>query len=312
MIKALVLGELCEDILLHNPAGVEVMGQKTWVKDIVLSAGGSTYYTGAALLHLGADVKISSVLGTDEAGDRVYNQMMLDGLNICHTERLPGRKTTKSMMVCDGGDKQFIGCTPMLPLKIPEWLALKGSDLFYIAGYTLYPELWEEEMVNLCCKAKRHGVCIAMDSQLLPIVGDNLAQISKLDQILPYVDIFFTAKKEADRLYGTRDLKECYARMEAMGFRGQLVLKSGSEGCQVKDLTGEIQEPAFPVKAYDTVGSGDVFGAAYCWARCNGGETRYCARFAAACTALSIQEYAERKHFPSAAEAEAFLLTKNL
>ena len=178
MIKALVLGELCEDILLHNPAGVEVMGQKTWAKDIVLSAGGSTYYTGAALLHLGADVKISSVLGTDEAGDRVYNQMMLDGLNICHTERLPGRKTTKSMMVCDGGDKQFIGCTPMLPLKIPEWLALKGSDLFYIAGYTLYPELWEEEMVNLCCKAKRHGVCIAMDSQLLPIVGDNLAQIS--------------------------------------------------------------------------------------------------------------------------------------
>lgn len=111
-------------------------------------------------------------------------------------------------------------------------------------------------------------------------------------------------------MYGTRDLKECYARMEAMGFRGQLVLKSGSEGCQVKDLTGEIQEPAFPVKAYDTVGSGDVFGAAYCWARCNGGETRYCARFAAACTALSIQEYAERKHFPSAAEAEAFLLTK--
>lgn len=153
MIKALVLGELCEDILLHNPAGVEVMGQKTWAKDIVLSAGGSTYYTGAALLHLGADVKISSVLGTDEAGDRVYNQMMLDGLNICHTERLPGRKTTKSMMVCDGGDKQFIGCTPMLPLKIPEWLALKGSDLFYIAGYTLYPELWEEEMVNLCCKS---------------------------------------------------------------------------------------------------------------------------------------------------------------
>lgn len=45
MIKALVLGELCEDILLHNPAGVEVMGQKTWAKDIVLSAGGSTYYT---------------------------------------------------------------------------------------------------------------------------------------------------------------------------------------------------------------------------------------------------------------------------
>lgn len=220
MIKALVLGELCEDILLHNPAGVEVMGQKTWAKDIVLSAGGSTYYTGAALLHLGADVKISSVLGTDEAGDRVYNQMMLDGLNICHTERLPGRKTTKSMMVCDGGDKQFIGCTPMLPLKIPEWLALKGSDLFYIAGYTLYPELWEEEMVNLCCKAKRHGVCIAMDSQLLPIVGDNLAQISKLDQILPYVDIFFTAKKEADRLYGTRDLKECYATYGGHGLPG--------------------------------------------------------------------------------------------
>lgn len=307
-MKAFVLGELCEDILMHSPASTEVMGQKIWAKDIILTAGGSTYYTGAALRALGAEVEVCSVVGEDESGQRVIRMLRSIQMGCSQVQSLAGKKTTKSIIVCDGGEKTFIGCSPMLPLQLPQWEQLKDAALFYIAGYTLYPELWTESMLSLCRMANDHHICVAMDSQMLPIPGKNLAEVSGLRHILPAVNVFFTARKEAMRLFGTDDENCCRAIMREMGFTGQLILKSGSKGCQVMDSTTSTFVPAVPVKAYDTVGSGDVFGASYCWGWCQGWDMVKSAQFAAAYTALSIGEYDEKKRFPSAAEAEDLLL----
>lgn len=307
-MKAFVLGELCEDILMHSPASVEVMGQKIWAKDILLTAGGSTYYTGAALRALGADVEVCSAVGDDASGQRVIRTLRSMEVGCTHIRTLPGEKTTRSIIVCNGCEKDFIGCSPMLPLPLPQWDQLKNADLFYIAGYTLYPELWTEEMRSLCRMANDHHICVAMDSQMLPISGNNLAEVSGLRHILPTVNIFFTARKEALRLFGTDDETCCHEIMREMGFTGQLILKSGSKGCRVMDHVSAYFVPAVSVNAYDTVGSGDVFGASYCWGWCQGWDMVKSARFAAAYTALSIEEYDEKKRFPSAAEAEDLLL----
>ena len=43
-MNVVVLGELCEDILMHNPNSVEVFEQKIWAKDVTVTAGGSAVY----------------------------------------------------------------------------------------------------------------------------------------------------------------------------------------------------------------------------------------------------------------------------
>ena len=311
MAKVIVLGELCEDILLHSPASIEVMGQKIWAKDILITAGGSTFYTGATFLHLGAEVDLYSAVGDDDSGQRLLDMLNETGLGHSSIQILPGQSTTKSIVVCDGGEKKFIGCSPMLQLPLPTWDKIQDAKLIYIAGYTLYPELWSEEMLTLCQNARQHGIRIAMDSQLLPVQGHSLTKMSRLDQILPTVDLFFAARKEALELFGTDDPCACFDTMRSMNFDGLLILKRGQNGCYLINKDSLLQVPAFSVTAYDTVGSGDIFGGSFCWAWLQGYGHRQCARFAAAYTALCLGEYSVRKHFPSAAEAEKLLLNKH-
>ena len=312
MAKVVVLGELCEDILMHSPASVEVMGQKIWAKDIVITAGGSAFYTGAALQKLGADISVCSVVGDDAAGQRILAMLEEMDMDRSMIYTLPGQSTTQSMMVCDGAQKNFIGCSPMVPMQLPRWEELQDADLFYIAGYALYPELWSDEMMALCEKAKHSGICIAMDSQLLPMEGLGLAEMSRLNQILPMVDLFFAARKDAMGLFGKDDPAGCYAALEDLGFSGLMLLKQGPEGCYMVNRDISLLVPSFQVRAFDTVGSGDIFGGSFCWAWIQNWDPLRSARFAAAYTALSICEYSGKKRFPSAAEAENVLLNKNL
>ena len=57
-MNVVVLGELCEDILMHNPNSVEVFEQKIWAKDVTVTAGGSAVYVSQALSRMGVDVRL--------------------------------------------------------------------------------------------------------------------------------------------------------------------------------------------------------------------------------------------------------------
>ena len=70
-MNVVVLGELCEDILMHNPNSVEVFEQKIWAKDVTVTAGGSAVYVSQALSRMGVDVRLCAVVGDDESGKRM-------------------------------------------------------------------------------------------------------------------------------------------------------------------------------------------------------------------------------------------------
>lgn len=308
MFTAVVIGELCEDILMHGPASVEVMGQKTWAKDITITGGGSAFYTGAALAAMGAAVRVCSVLGEDSAGGRLLGLMQSAGIDTSLVKVLPGQTTTASIVVCDGAKKDFVGCSPMLPLYLPRWEEIQGADLLYVAGYSILPEFWSDAFFALCKTARANGVRVAVDSQLLPVKAKDLAGLSRLGEMLAHADIFFAARKDLIGLFGTDDVDACTAQLAKMGFAGQAVLKRGHEGSVVADEEERVFTPAHMVDAYDTVGSGDIYGASYCYARMQNWSTQKSARFAAAYTAQSLGEYKGIKHF-SSAEAVENLLT---
>lgn len=308
-MKAFVLGELCEDILMHWPESVAVMGVKAWAHDITITAGGSAFYTGAALNGLGVQTAVCSVVGEDDAADRCLNHLKSRQMDTRLIEMIPGAMTTQSIVVCDSGKKDFIGCSPMLPMKVPEWEEVRGTDLFYIAGYALYPELWTEKTRDVCRRARESGIVVAMDSQLLPINTGRLAQMIRLDRVLPFVDLFFMAKKDAMELFGTGQPQECYVKACGMGFEGLLILKHGADGSYAVSQDGVVHIPAVGCeKTFDTVGAGDMYGASFCYAYLKRWSITTCGRFAAAYVANHIGEYWKERRFLSAAEAERLCL----
>jgi sugar/nucleoside kinase (ribokinase family) len=77
------------------------------------------------------------------------------------------------------------------------------------------------------------------------------------------------------------------------------VLKRGNQGAIAFDKDGACHSGGYAVDAYDAIGSGDIFGAAYTYCLMNCLSTRQCVEFANVFAALSLVRYKERKQFPS-------------
>lgn len=229
-MNVVVLGELCEDILMHNPNSVEVFEQKIWAKDVTVTAGGSAVYVSQALSRMGVDVRLCAVVGDDESGKRMLRDLQAFPVDCSMVRMLPNSDTTRSIVICDGPEKDFKGCSPMLPLYIPDIEDLGGAELLYVAGYVLYPELWTAEARDLLKKAKERGITVALDVQMFPVEGIDQLEFSHLEGVLPYVDIFFAARKEMLGLLKTEDpagLHRGSLRYGRLGryFRRQLLLR---------------------------------------------------------------------------------------
>ena len=111
-MNVVVLGELCEDILMHNPNSVEVFEQKIWAKDVTVTAGGSAVYVSQALSRMGVDVRLCAVVGDDESGKRMLRDLQAFPVDCSMVRMLPNSDTTRSIVICDGPEKDFKGCSP--------------------------------------------------------------------------------------------------------------------------------------------------------------------------------------------------------
>lgn len=94
-----------------------------------------------------------------------------------------------------------------------------------------------------------------------------------------------------------------------MQFGGTAVFKRGRHGSIVSNGEGTFSREACPAKVYDAVGSGDIFGASYCYGALSGWDDRRCADYASVYTALSIGEYHNVKNYPAKEAVEALLST---
>jgi len=304
--KVIVIGEMCEDILMHNPESVEVMGMKVWAEDITVTAGGSASYTSEALKHLGVDVNLCSVVGDDRMGKRLIDRMKNVGINCDMIKTLKNRKTTASMLICSKAEKEFLGCSPMLPIELPDIEKLKGVDMVYIAGYMLYPELWSDEAYAFFKELKKRNILLALDVQMQPVNNFDAMKITKFDRILPLIDVLFVAKKEADQIVGRKSAEEAGRIFVDLGCKS-VVLKQGSDGAAIITGEGVRTIKNHPVDAYDTVGSGDVYGASFCYGLLNDWNIEKCGRFASVFTALSLKRYQEYKEYPSFEEVSEII-----
>lgn len=302
-MKIALVGELCEDIIMHFPVSHEVLGTKIWAEDITIAAGGSASYACQALDKMGVATKIFSSLGDDESAERVLRQLMtLEAVECSTVSMKKHTKTTKSMIVCNGSEKDFIGCSPMIEIEIPRIEELLGIDLLYIAGYALYPELWNERFLRLLTEARQRGILIVLDCQLLPIADIELSKLCRLPQILAVVDHALFAKKEMLSLLGTIEPEQAVKQLSVLGYDKTAIFKNGASGCTVAERGVLTNIPAYPVEVYDAVGSGDIFGAAYCYGIGRKWHVTDCAKFATVYAAKSLGKFEKTKNYPQVQE----------
>lgn len=249
-----------------------------------------------AASRLGCATALISVVGADPIGDEVIAGLRAEGVGVARVRRDPAGRTNFSIVLVESGSgKRSIiywpGEVAPLALEAGDLALVRGAAALLVDGHAL------EANIEAARAAREAGV---------PVMLDGTRAYPGLEALIPWIDILVATRAfVADHAPGLA-LREGLETLRAMGPR-EVAATGGEEGCWLLEEDGLWHLPAFPVRAVDTTGAGDVFHGAYLAARVLGMGPREVCRWAAAAAALKCRDLGGRRAIPTRPELEAFL-----
>jgi sugar/nucleoside kinase (ribokinase family) len=277
----LCAGNIVHDILVR-PVDKLVFDTTVWVEDIRASLGGNGANTSYALGRLGASVRLASITGRDDWGDRVLRILCDAGVDISGVVRSELPTSMTIVLVRPDGARAFFhrpGCATE-PFEIPFG---SGCSHFHFGNVFALPAL-RPHAGEMMRAASESGLTTSLDTGW-DARGEWRAVI---DPALPYTDLLFVNCDEA-RLLSGEDQPEAAARYFLDRGVESVVVKLGASGSVLYTVHGAISAPAFEVEVVDTTGAGDCFAGGFLAALGRGLPCAEALRFANAVGALSVQ-----------------------
>lgn len=258
------------------------------------SGGGLAGNAATACARLGARVSLIARLGDDPFADLMIEELERDGVDCGTVRRCPGYRSPVSAVIVDRqGERMVVSYSdPAIPSDT-GWIPAGILD----GAHAVYAETrWIEAALHLLPEARRRGLPSVLDADRRPTHPDVLTMASHVGFSAPAlrewtgIDDLPTALKAASASAGN-----------------VLLVTDGVEGAWYMDA-GEVRhEPAFPVRAVDTLGAGDTWHGALAVALAERMPLRPAVRFANAAAALKCTEFGGRKGMPSRQSVDAML-----
>lgn len=278
----MVCGNLVQDILVRPVAEPLAWGTTVTVQQIVQNLGGNGGTTSYTLAKLGIPVTLLSLAGRDAAGAQLLASLKQAGVETqVEACNLP---TSVSVSLVDANARRALlyqlgasAGTFTRPVTLPEDASHFHLNAIYrmrdLRGHG--PQLMEQ--------AKRLGCSTSLDTQ-----WDHEGEwMSVLQPALRFTDLLFVNEDEARELTGLHDPAAAALALRDAG-APEVVIKLGESGCFASTSEGDFYSAAFPARAIDTTGAGDVFVGAYLAALYRGHAHREAATFANRTAAIAV------------------------
>lgn len=250
-----------------------------------LIAGGSSANTLRALAHLGHVCAMKGKIGTDKAGKWFLNNLNMLGIK----SLLIPTSTPTGQLVClvtsDGERtfRDFLGSGKEMKAEDLDETQFEGVKLVHIEGYTLLNKGLTLRAMEL---AKEANAKVSFDLSNYELVIGHHQQIMHL--LTNYVDILFANAKEIQALTGNEPKEGC-------GFLKSLcetvVVSMNVDGCWIGRKQELVHCKAYPAKALDSTGAGDLFAAGFLHGYLTKQPLVKCAHYGALIGAEVVQVY---------------------
>lgn len=234
------------------------------------TCGGSAANTIFTLQKLGAKTFYSCKVGSDEAGDFFYRDLIVNGIQTnLHEGHREGSTGKCIVLVTPDADRTmntYLGATSEFSKAQLSETALKNADYLYIEGYLVASPLGCEAAIVARQMAKQYQVKTALslsDPNMVTYFKEGLCAM-----IDDQVDILFCNEDEALLFTQTETLAEAQAVLKKHAHT--FVITLGGEGAIIYDGERFSFIPAYNVPVVDTVGAGDVFAGAFLYAITHG------------------------------------------
>lgn len=269
---------------------------KTPAQQYRMVSGGMAANAAIAATRLGARVGLFGAVGDDEAGQFLARRVQGLGVDCAGLQRVPGASSSISAVVIDAhGERQIFNCRgDALRNALPMDVAgLQGSDVVMV------DPRWMAGSLAALHWTRLNGVLSVLDGDLSPqadlqalsaLADWSVFSESGLMAFAPGVSIESALQCALDA--GTH----------------VAVVTLGPRGVRWMRRDGVLHSvDAFPVKAIDTNGAGDVFHAALALALAQKHSDRDAIRFAAAAAALKCKRTGGVGNGPDRSELDQFL-----
>ncbi len=260
--------------------------------------GGLTATALVAAARLGAKCAFAGTLGFDEASTFVLETLRREGVDVQHVVRRHESGPVRSVIVVDerrGTRNVFASLEGVrgADAKLPAHQVIESSRVLLIDHFGIAGNIRAARI------ARRAGI---------PIVSDlENGEGPRFNELLGLVDHLIFSRRMAMDLSGEKEPRRAVTRLAVAG-RAAVIVTCGKRGAWFVEHGQKPRHcPAFPVKAVDTTGCGDVFHGAYAAALARGEALEACIRFAAAAAALKATGHGGQTGIPTRAAVEKLL-----
>jgi sugar/nucleoside kinase (ribokinase family) len=263
--------------------------------------GGVTATAVVTCARLGLRAKYVGKVGDDDLGLATRKSLETEGVDVADVLTGAGEATRSSI----GLVERFTGRRLLVRRPGPRCRLRAGEvrPAAVTAGRVLHLDGYDGDAALEAAQLARHaGIPVSLDAE---------EATERCGELVKLADVLIVTRDFARALVGVRSVPDTLAELRRRG--PTLVgLTRGAEGAVVTDGEVVAEAPAFPVRAQDTTGAGDVFHGAMLAGLLWRWPLATTTLFAAAVAALKCRDLGGQTAIPSLAEALAFFRAHGL
>lgn len=234
------------------------------------SFGGVARNVAENLARLGVETELLSVVGRDEAGRALVEQLRQAGVGTQGVMIAQDGRTAEYIAVLDPDGSMAVAFADMAVLDrlTPTWLEPFVSRLHNASWLFADCNLPSETLAYLIGLARNFGSRLAIDAV-------SVAKSARLPDDLSGLDLLFVNNDEAAAMAGDEPelAEEAMDTLLARGVR-RVVIMLGAGGCLAGDRDGVRHAPARAGEVIDVTGAGDAMVAGTLACLAGGGDWR--------------------------------------
>jgi sugar/nucleoside kinase (ribokinase family) len=309
--EVLCVGIIVADHVCTPIDHVPAAGELVLADGMLLTSGGCAANTAVDLAKIGVRSAVLGRVGDDLFGGLVRSMLERDGVDTRHVLNTPGADTSQTLIVIvKNEDRRFVhtfGANAKLTAKDIPPSSLEGVRVLYVGGYLLMPELEQEGLCTLFRQAREQGIQTVLDVGI-PRPGQYL---SRLEKLLPLVDVFLPNDDESELILGDADPRRQAVRFHEMGAK-TVVITCGEKGSILVNERERLHAGIFRMDYVDGSGSGDAFDAGYIVGMLRGHDARGCLTLASALGASCVRSVGTTPGVFTQEECATFLKNNHL
>src|SRR5438874_8796657 len=225
----LCAGIIVADHVCHPVSHVPAAGELVMTDKMLLTIGGCAANAAVDLVKMGVAATVVGRVGSDLFGRIVADMLREHGVDTSAIQTTDGADTSQTLIVnVAGQDRRFIHtfganavfCASDIPLE-----KVQQCKVLYLGGYLVMPKIVQDELIAVFAAARQSGAKTVLDV-VVPGPGEYL---SRLDRLLPHVDVFLPNNHEAEIMTAESDPVRQAETFRELGAK-TVVITMGSEG----------------------------------------------------------------------------------